>query len=220
MAFVITSNELLNDVPMLDAHMKRVFAAEVGFKLDLAVLSGTGAGVPLGILNSPATIKVAKQTGQASGTIVAQNIQQMWTAMPAPSRRRAVWLVSEQAEEQLDNLTTVIGTAGVVPPSAAAMYMPAADEDSYPRLKGRPVIAIEQASTLGTVGDIVLADLSQYVLIDGGLNPAISVAVRFLTDETVWRFRLRVDGSPAWVSPVTSYNGSGTRSPFVALAAR
>jgi len=42
-----------------------------------------------------------------------------------------------------------------------------------------------------------------------------------LTDELAFRFTFRVDGKPAYTSPITPYNGSSnTRSPFVALAAR
>jgi HK97 family phage major capsid protein len=86
-------------------------------------------------------------------------------------------------------------------------------------LKGRPVAEIEQASTLSSVEDIVLADLSQYVLIDGGLNTAVSIDAYFVSDQAAFRFVLRVDGQPAWASPITAYNGSGQRSPFVTLAA-
>jgi HK97 family phage major capsid protein len=86
--------------------------------------------------------------------------------------------------------------------------------------KGRPVIAVEQCPALGTVGDIILADLRHYIIIDGGINPAISADVRFLNDEIVWRFVLRVDGKSAFASPITPYAGSTTRSPFVALASR
>ena len=92
--------------------------------------------------------------------------------------------------------------------------------NAAPLLKGRPVIEVEQAPALGSFGDIVLADLSQYILVDGGFRAMLSADVRFLNDEAVFRFTMRVDGKPAWASPVASWNGSATRSPFVALAAR
>jgi len=43
---VIVSNELLADAPMLEAHLRRVFAAEISYQLDKAILLGSGAGVP------------------------------------------------------------------------------------------------------------------------------------------------------------------------------
>jgi len=220
-AIAMVTNELMEDAPMLEGHLKRVFAAEMGFKLDLAALSGTGAGVPLGILNGPALISVPKETGQSAKTIVADNISKMWSRLPAPSRKRAVWLVNEEVEGQLDSINQVIGTAGTPYAGNAGMYFPAgAGGNEFPLLKGRPVLAIEQCPVLGTVGDIVLADFSHYVIVDGGINPTLSTHVQFVNDQAVWRFVLRVDGQPGWASPITPYAGTTTRSPFVALATR
>jgi HK97 family phage major capsid protein len=132
----------------------------------------------------------------------------MWKRLPAPSRRRAVWLANEDADEQLDQLPLT-------------MYAPnGTEQNPYPLLKGRPVVTAEQCPQLGTLGDIVLADLSQYILIDGGLTPMLSVHARFDSDQVIWRFVLRIDGKGNWSSPITPYNGGATRSPFVALAAR
>lgn len=207
------SRELLYDAPMLGSVINKGFAAEAGFKLDAAIFSGSGAGVPLGMMNSPALITVAKATGQAAGTIVGENVTAMWARLPAPCRRRAVWLINEDAEGQLENL----GGA-----SGAALYMPAGTSggNAYPLLKGRPVLVIEQSPVLGAVGDIALVDPTQYILLDGGMKSALSVHARFDNDEVVFRFTWRVDGRGAYSSPITPYNGSSTRSPFVALAAR
>jgi HK97 family phage major capsid protein len=59
------TTELLNDYPMLGAYLLTGFAAEGSFKLDTAMISGTGAGQPLGFLNSKSLISVPKQSGQA-----------------------------------------------------------------------------------------------------------------------------------------------------------
>lgn len=219
---VVVSNELLNDLPMLEAHVRRALTAELAFVVDWAILRGDGAGKPLGLLNSTALISIGKETGQASATIVAANVRKMWSRMPAPSRRRCVWLINEDAEEQLDQMLVTAGSAGSAAPTANALYMPAgAGGNEFPLLKGRPVLTLEQCSVLGSVGDIVLADLQHYVLIDGGVKPALSADCNFLEDQAVFRFTLRLDGQSAFSSAITSYNGSSnTRSPFVALAAR
>jgi hypothetical protein len=97
---------------------------------------------------------------------------------------------------------------------------PAAGNE-WPLIKGRPALEIEQASILGTPGDIVLADLTQYALVDAGQKFNLSMDVDFASDTGAFRFVWRIDGSPLWSSPVTPWNGSGlTRSPFVALAQR
>jgi len=80
----------------------------------------------------------------------------------------------------------------------------------------------ESSATLGTVGDIILADLREYQGIEkGGIQSASSIHVRFLEGETCYRFIYRVDGQPAWNAPLTPFKGaSNTVSPFVALATR
>jgi HK97 family phage major capsid protein/HK97 family phage prohead protease len=210
------SNELLNDVPLLEGHIRRVFAAEGAFQLDLGILKGTGAGTLLGIVGAPGTITVAKSNGQAAGTIIGDNISNMWSRLALPCRRRAIWICNGDAESQLDSL----GVGGSTP-GAAGMYFPAGTGGNpYPLLKGRPVLFAEQSPLLGAVGDIVIADLSQYTLIDGGMKTALSLHCHFSTDEGIFRFTWRGDGRPSWPAPVTPYNGGATQSAFVTLAAR
>jgi HK97 family phage major capsid protein len=86
---------------------------------------------------------------------------------------------------------------------------------------GRPVIAAEYMDTVGDQGDIMLADLSEYQMIEkGGVQAASSIHVNFLNDETVFRFVYRVDGQPKWNSPLTPKNSALTQSPFIVLDAR
>jgi HK97 family phage major capsid protein len=101
--------------------------------------------------------------------------------------------------------------------------MPAggASASPYSTLFGRPVIPIEQCATLGDKGDIILADMSQYAMIDkGGLAAAQSIHVKFLYDENVYRFIYRTDGQPMWNVALTPYKGSNSLSPFVTLNER
>lgn len=209
-ALVYGTDELMADAPLFDAHLRRAIKAEFGFKLDLAVLSGIGAALPLGILSSTALITVPKETGQAAATIVKENVNKMFKRLPAPSRYSAVWLANEDADEHLEALGGNPGT-----------YIPAGvNGNFFPLLKGRPVITIEQCPALGTVGDLVLADLSKYVIVDGGMKSALSLHVRFDSDQALLRFTMRVDGKPGFTSPISPYNGGATRSPFVCLGAR
>jgi HK97 family phage major capsid protein len=211
------TDELLTDAAALESVLMQGFAEEFGFKIDDAIINGNGAGQPLGILNSGALVKVAKETGQAAKTITVENIVKMWSRMWGRSRQNAVWLINQDVEPMLYTLSLKIGDGGV------PVYMPAngLSDKPYSTLFGRPVIPIEQCSSLGTLGDIILADFSQYLLIDkGGINAASSIHVRFLYDESVFRFIYRVDGQPIWDKALTPYKGSSSLSPFVALADR
>jgi HK97 family phage major capsid protein len=212
-AVCIGSAELYSDAPAFDVWIRRIFAAEMAFKVDLAIIAGSGAGQPKGILNSSALLTIAKATGQANGTILADNVEAMYAALPVQSRKTAVWLINEQVEPQLDRLNS----GG----DSATMYVPAGWHGSpFPLLKGLQVITAEQCSILGQIGDIILVDLTKYILLDGDMATELSAAVRFLDDQMVWRFVLRIDGQSMFASPVTPFRGTGSRSPYVTLAAR
>lgn len=206
------TDELLQDTAALESVIRQAFAEEFGFKIDDAILTGTGAGEPLGILNSSSLVTVAKESNQTK-KITVENLIKMWNRVWSRSRNNAVWFINQEIEPYL--YTLKIGTTPVYVPAGGLSEKP------YGTLFGRPVIPLEQCSALGEVGDIILADLNQYLLIDkGGINAQSSIHVRFLYDENVFRFIYRVDGQPIWNKPLTPYKGTATQSPFVALAKR
>ncbi len=219
MALYYATDELLQDASAMGNILTQAFADELRFKLDDAIFRGDGAGKPLGIIKSGALVSQAAESGQTADTVVFDNVIKMWSRLLASSRANAVWLINQELEPQLYSMYLAIGTGGV------PVYMPASgiSGSQYATLFGRPVIPIEHASAPGDVGDIVLADLSKYLLIDkGGMNFASSMHVKFEYDEMAFRVTYRVDGQPLFDKAITPYKGSAgtTRSPFVALAAR
>jgi HK97 family phage major capsid protein len=211
------TDELLEDATALESVITTGFVDEFGFLVDDSSVNGTGAGQPLGILNSGCLVTVAKETGQATKTIMAENVMNMYSRMFARSRSNGVWLINQDIEPQLFGMSLAVGTGGV------PVYMPAGGLAGQPfaTLFGRPVLAIEQCPTLGTLGDIIFADLNGYLLAKkGGVKADMSIHVRFVYDESVFRFTMRVDGQPLRASALTPYKGTNTLSHFVALAAR
>ena len=80
---------------------------------------------------------------------------------------------------------------------------------------------MEQCAALGTVGDIIFADLGSYILADkGDLQSEMSIHVRFEYEESVFRFTYHCDGQPVHAAPITAFKGGVDLSPFVALATR
>lgn len=211
------TDEMLEDASALEAIINRAFPEEFAFVLDDALLRGTGAGQPQGILNSACLVTVSKEVGQGNDTILADNIFKMWSRCWGRSRQNAVWFINQDIEPQLRKLSVPVGTGG------SLIYMPPGgiSGQQYSTLINRPIIPIEQCSTLGTVGDIILADFGEYVMIDkGSIKSDSSIHVRFLYEETAFRFTYRVDGQPSWNSALTPYQGSNTLSPFVVLESR
>lgn len=206
------TDELLTDAAALESVIRQAFAEEFAFKIDDSIISGTGAGQPLGILKSKALVTQELESGQTE-KITVDNLIKMWSRLWGRSRTNSLWYINQELEPLL--YTLQVGDKPVYIPAGGLSDTP------YASLFGRPVLPLEQCSALGEVGDILLADASQYMLIDkGGINAASSIHVRFLYDENVFRFIYRCDGQPIWNKPVTPYRGSATLSPFVALAKR
>lgn len=211
------TDEMLQDAVALGSLLDQGFSEEFGFQMDDSVIWGDGAGKPLGIMNGPCLVTVSKELGQIAKTVVFENIVNMWSRLWAKSRPNAVWLINQDVEPQLYNMGIIVGTGG------SPAYMPPGGLSGQPygTLFGRPVIAVEQCQTLGTLGDMILGDFGEYLIIDkGAMQAASSIHVRFEYGEQVFRFTLRADGQPIWNSALTPYKGSNTLSPFVTLQAR
>lgn len=214
------TDELLQDASALEGVIRQGFVSEFGFLLDDAIINGNGAGQPLGILNAGCLVSVAKETGQKAATVVAENVIKMYSRIFATSRPNAVWLINQNIEPQLFTMSLAVGTGGI------PIYMPAGGLSGQPygTLFGRPVIAIEQAATLGTQGDILLCDFQNgYIIAEkGGIASDMSIHVRFQYDEQVFRFVMRVDGMPVRASALIPYKGGAAynQSHFIALDTR
>jgi HK97 family phage major capsid protein len=213
------TDELLQDSAALESMVLGWFAQEFAFKVQDSLINGTGAGVPLGILNAPSLVTVAKETGQTAATIVKENIDKMWSRMWPQGIGNSVWLINQQVYPQLFSLSQAVGTGG------APVYLPPGGLSASPfgTLLGRPVVPIEQCQALGTKGDIFFCDWSQMMFADkGGIQSASSIHVKFVNDETAFRFVYRCDAQPIWASALTPFKGgsSATIGPFISLATR
>lgn len=178
---------------------------------------GDGLGGPLGYMGCPALVTIAKEAGQLADTILAENIIKMYARMYARSMANAVWYINQDVLPQLFTMAVPIGLGGT------PMYMPPGglSGSPYSTLLGRPVIVNEFSSTLGDLGDITFADMSEYLWWEKSAPKfASSIHVYFLYDKNAFRFVYRVDGKPSWQAPLTPAQGSNTTSPFIALAAR
>ncbi len=208
LGLVYATDELVVDSDLFGQWAERELIRELIFRAEDAIVNGTGAGRPLGILNAGATIEVAKEGSQDADTIVLDNLSKMKARLFGRRSPSIVWLVNQDAEPQLEAL------------DSAGVFTYANGVSPYAYLLGFPVIPVEYTATLGDRGDIILADLGEYVVADRDPKLVGSIHVRFIYAERAFRFTYRVDGQPAWSVPVTPKNGTATQSPFVTLAER
>jgi HK97 family phage major capsid protein len=215
--YVEVTDELLEDAPALEAWLIRKFSQAVAFVEDSDFLVGDGANKALGMFNAsnPSLITVGAETGQGASTIVAENIASMWAQLWPEGQSRAVWVANINTFKQLFKMGLAVGTGGI------PVWMPANQLSGrpYKELMGQPIFFTEKMQSLGTAGDIGVADMSQYLVGDrGGLKVASSIHVKFDYDRTAFRFVLRYDGTPSWLTTLTPLNGSDALSPFVILS--
>lgn len=210
MGIAYVTEELLTDSPLsfialLEQGFDDEFAAAV---LEEKLNGGGTAGEMLGVMNSPALITVAAQSGQSADTIVFLNLAKMaariWGQNP-------IWLYNPDCEVQLRSMTDAAGQF---------VWQGRLTEDAPDMIFGKPAIKCDWCATVGDLGDIILCDWSQYLeAVYQAVVGASSIHVRFLNNERTFRFLMRNCGAPWWRSAFTPKRGA-TRSPFVALAAR
>ena len=218
--FLYLTSEVDADSDAFGTWASYAFGQELLFALENAIIQGTGAGQPEGIMNSPALITVAATAGQASGTVTSQNIygllQSFWSA--SYNSAGSVILYNGQLLPQLAALATIVGTAG----GQSSMWSWCPDDDNYDRLCGFAALNSEYCSQPGTPGDIILADLSRFLVIKRSLLASVSLHLLFLSDQNAFRWVARWGGQTIDRSPVTAMNASPplVTSSFVALAKR
>lgn len=216
--FAYVSDKLLRNSPSTASSILETGAAnEIAFKVGDALINGDGAGKPRGIITHAATVSVAKETNQAAGTILYENISKMWARCHMNWRPGAVWFCNQDIETALRAMVLPVGVGGV------PVYLPpgGASDSPFSMLFGRPLIPIEYCPTLGTVGDIILGNFMAYAVgLKGMVDSAYSMHLKFDYAQTAYRVIFEVDGQPWLNSAITPFKGSNSLSPFVTLATR
>lgn len=215
------TERLLRDAPAMGAVFSEAFNDEFSFVIDDEIFRGTGAGQMMGVLNAPVTVSVDKEDNQVAATIVAENVINIWARVLPRSKTSPVgaWFINTETTPQLQTMSIGVGVSGQL------VYMPPGglSGSPYGSIYGKPVIEIETASALGTVGDISYLDLAKYkVITKGGIEASDSIHVRFINNERTFRWVSRINGAPKFNSPITPYKGTSGKklSSFVTLKTR
>jgi HK97 family phage major capsid protein len=196
-----------------EAQLGSALKNTIGYFLDLACISGSGAGKPMGLLSDPALITIAKESGQTADTIVYQNCTKMFARMAPQCLGNAIWIGNNTILPQLLEMTLTSGTTTNFVPAVTMV-----NGKFY--LLGKEILLTEKNPVLGDAGDLIFVDLQQYAL---GLRKEVTLdksnAPGWLKDQSSYRVILRADGQGTWDKPITPRNGD-TLSWVVTLEAR
>jgi HK97 family phage major capsid protein len=218
MALVPTTDELLEDANALASYLPGKIADSIRWKTNEAILFGAGNGVPAGCISSPAVVTVAKESGQATATLLPANLAKMVARLPAGSYGKAIWIINNDVLPALFTLT--LGNYPIY--LTGGSNVGGIQVNPYGLLLGRPIVLSQHAASFSGQGDVILADLSYYQTITkaGGMQTATSMHLYFDADLTAFRTTFRMDGQPKIAQPISPAKGSNTLSPFIQLGAR
>jgi len=220
MIFAFVTNELLQDGISFDEMLGGAVIKAIGWGLDYAFLQGDGAGKPKGVLTDPALIVVAKESGQATGTLLYENIVKMFARLHPSCLANSVWVANSTTIPQLLKMQSIVkNVAGTENVGGSAVPVVTQINGAFTLLT-RPIIFTEKLPALSAQGDVLFADFSQYAI---GMRKEVSlersIYAGWQTDESGYRAIMRVDGQGRWNKAFTPKNGD-TLSWCVTLAAR
>ena len=204
-AHVVITDKLLRNWGAASALISAQLRLAIIAAEETAFYNGNGVARPLGVLQSPARINYARAVANqiAYADIVGMYARLRMNMSP-------VWITSQTTIPQLATIADAAGNN---------LWMPSAVAGLPPTLMGIPVLFHERSVALGTAGDLILADLSYY-LIKEGSGPFVMASehVYFTSNRTVIKVFWNVDGAP-WLSEPIPLEGSAanTVSPFVVL---
>ena len=202
------SDELLDDSAVsLAALLNQIFSGVTQWERQNAFIQGSGAGQPEGVINADATIKLDPA---AANALAVNDLARMLESFQGTN---PVWFFNRRWMAELLQLN---GPAG----NPSYVFMPSA-RDGYPAtLFGYPLFFVEQMPGPGSIGSVLLADWSKYLIGDRQAITIDSTKIyKFQNDITSWRCVSRVDGQPWLDAPFTWSDGVTQTSPFVILTA-
>ncbi len=206
--YAVLTDKVMRNAKQLEAIVTQKYKEGlIGFE-DYHFLLGTGVSQPLGVINSPATIVVTRNT---TVTILLTDITAMMDQfMGGP---KAVWVINKACRSKIIALKDADNHSIWIQGNIAK-----AIPDT---LVGIPIVWTYKVPVVGTKGDIGLYDFSKYIIKDG-YGPAFdkSKHVYFLSNRTALKMFGNVDGKPWLKGSLTADDNSTEISPFVVLSTK
>lgn len=231
------SRDLLADSLLAKPMLDYAARSEIRYALEYAMINGGATGLstagpkglsgPQGAIGAASTVVVSKGS-TSGGAISASNIDSLWGAIAGGNKRNAVFHCSDETVAAIDALAA----SGQW---SESIYLPQGRYgNEVPLIKGRPVLVSEACPTIGTQGDLICVDWTDYALVlhkpnptDSGLAFTLSqpkdtghlgvvgmpedaidgrMSDEFLwgNDEVCFMWRFRADGHFLWLGTQTN----------------
>ena len=207
-AHVVLTDKLIRNAPSAAVIVEKLLRGAIIDAEDTAFIAGTGVGQPLGFLGHASSINVARfgPAGIVYADVVAMYSQILRGGGPL------VWIANPTTLPQLQAMASALGQL---------IWQPSARESEPSNLLGIPLLISERQPVLGANGDLMLVNLSYYLIKDGSpLTVADDAGLsgdNFKYNKTSIKAFWNVDGHPWLTTPLLLEDGVTQASPFVVL---
>ena len=224
-ALMTVPNELADDgAGAFGDFLARVIAKGLAWVEDDYFIgtNGTGVWCPQSLINAPCAVSVSRGT---SSKVLQIDLAAMFKALhPAakmsgytPGYTNVRWLLSASAMDQILELYLAFGTPANQAVGSSDWFQAGDGDRVGPSLLGLPVTVTDHQPAVGSKGDVILADLSQYLIGDRQVMTVERASeALFANDQSYFRVRSRVDGR-YWVQSSTTTEAGQSVSPVVVL---
>ncbi len=205
--YTALTDKQLRNAPATGTFLVQQFQKAKAGQEDYLFLRGSGVNQPLGVVNGPSTLQVARA---AAGAIGFADVVNMLTRLNPESWGSAIFTASVTCLPQIASMQDSAGNS---------IFIAGDVTKKVPMtLLGIPLRMTGRMPVLGQTGDLGLFDFGNYLIKDGsGPYVAWSEHVWFLNNKTAVKFFWYVDGQPGWKEPLLLEDSVTTVSPFVVL---
>ena len=197
-ALYYLTQALVDDCPNIASHVAGKVGQSFGWMLDNEILNGT-----LSICTPVVGHAGTQAVTVAGATPTAIEWASIYNAMSPGYREGAEWYIGTKQYAALMNLSTAILATGGL--AGIPLFTPGFAEAPAGLLFGKKINVIEQA-TAATAGQILFANFDNYALLTkGSMTPqvAMSLHVKFISNQQTYRFISRIGGCPLIPSKIT-----------------
>lgn len=206
-ATTVITDKLLRNWKAANTFISTLLQKAMRAAEDIAFLTGSGVAKPKGVLGAAGRVAVNRTT---ANLVKYVDVVNMLAKLLPESVGGAVFVANQSVFPQIATLQDG-GGRYIFIQGDATKGIPST-------LAGIPIIFTGKTPTLGTLGDLMLLDLTYYLIKDGsGPFIAASEHVLFRQNKTVIKVFWNVDGQPWVVEPLTLEDGATQVTPYVVL---
>jgi len=189
------TDELTDDTPVnILNFLVTLYSEAIAYEEDNQFINGTGTGQPMGIINSPLTDSISRDT---DGEVNVQDFYNLDDEIPEQLEEGLVWMMRKTTMNSLRGKRAAVYNGSTTVETGGFLLQENYSQKGLPTILGYPVLLSGKMPAKGSKGDVVLARLKGYTILDkkaGGIAVDTSMHDRFRYDEQTLRLVKRVDG--------------------------